>query len=606
MIPPSFIQDLLARVDIVEVVERWVPLKREGSNHVACCPFHNEKSPSFKVSQPKQIYKCFGCGVSGNAIGFVMAYQGVEFVEAVRALAEQLGMPVPEESWRGDAAGKPDDSGAETTARLHEHMREATRFYREQLKHHPRAVDYLKQRGLTGEIATRFAIGFVPPGWQNLEKVFANYTSPELEQVGLVVNGDSGRRFDFFRNRVMFPILSQRGVVVGFGGRVIDPEDQPKYLNSRETPLFDKGRELYNLFAARRAIRDAGRVLVVEGYMDVVGLAQHGVDYAVAALGTATTPAHVQKLLRQTDNVVFAFDGDAAGRRAAWRAVETGLGQLIDGKNLAFLFLPQGDDPDSFIRREGRPAFEALIAAALPLSAFMLRELTQENDLGSEEGRTRLLRDARPLIAQLQQAPMLAAMMRKRIAELARIEVRELETHWRASAGKADESMRGGATTPSRAGEGQGSRSSAVHAAVVRRTRPAPSLVRTMLQCLLSKPELVSRVQVPDELPVHPELRALRMMIGFLRNQPSTIRAAGVMQAFSGTEYEELLREVEADAADWSDLAEVQTELDAAVERMREQVRRDQATTLAGTTSLAGLTPEMRDTLRGLLRRPSA
>ncbi len=649
MIPQSFIQDLLARADIVEVVERYLPLKREGANHVACCPFHNEKSPSFKVSQPKQIYKCFGCGASGNAIGFLMAYNGLEFVEAIRSLAEQMGIPVPEEPWRGGGrgaggsadgrAGSEDAAAMEATARLYEHMREATRFYRDQLKQHPKAIEYLKQRGLTGEIASRFAIGFAPPGWQNLEQVFANYTSPELDQVGLVVNGESGRRFDFFRNRIMFPILNQRGMIVGFGARVIDPEDQPKYLNSRETPLFDKGRELYNLFAARRAIREAGRVLVVEGYMDVVGLAQHGVDYAVAALGTATTPFHVQKLLRQTDNIVFSFDGDAAGRRAAWRALENSLAQLIDGKNLSFLFLPQGDDPDSFIRREGREAFEGLLAGAMPMSGFLVRELTQQNDLASEEGRARLLRDARPLVTQLQQAPMLGRMLRRRLAELAGITPPELDSHWGIAApepaaparGRSDgsgEGYPGGAGRGGSSGRGRfdgaragsGRRDGPGDAAFgasrggagagPRRPRPAPSLARTMLQALLSKPELVSRVDLPDGMEAHPELRTLRVLVEFLQGQPEAalagMRAAGVLQAFAGSDFEDMLREVEADAPEWVETEEVQAELDGAMDRLREQVRRAESARMAGATSLAGLTPEMRDTLRGLLRRPGA
>jgi len=404
-------------------------------------------------------------------------------------------------------------------------------------------------------------------------------------------------------------------MIVGFGGRVIDPQDQPKYLNSRETPLFDKGRELYNLFAARRAIREAGRVLVVEGYMDVVGLAQHGVDYAVAALGTATTPTHVQKLLRQTDNVVFSFDGDTAGRRAAWRALENSLAQLVDGKNLAFLFLPQGDDPDSFIRREGREAFEALLAGAMPLSAFLVRELTQQNDLSSEEGRARLVRDARPLVSQLQQAPLLGLMLRKRIAELSGLAVADLDRNWGtgrpdAARGGAsadhggDYSARAGAGAPVGTRDRPGMRTPGGAGQIVRRARAAPSLTRTMLQCLLSKPELVSRVQLPDGLDEHPELLALRALVDFLRGQPVNIRAAGILQAFSGTDFEELLREVETDAPEWVELDEVQAELDGSIERMREQVRRKQAARMVDSTSLAALTPEMRDELRGLLRRP--
>jgi DNA primase len=617
VIPESFIQDLLARADIVEVVERHVPLKREGSNHVACCPFHNEKSPSFKVSQPKQIYKCFGCGVSGNAIGFLMAYQGLEFVEAVKALAEQLGMAVPEEPWRGGSrGGGNDDSAVETTARLQEYLREATRYYREQLRAHPQAIEYLKQRGLTGEICARFAIGFAPPGWQNLEQVFSSYTSPELDQVGLVVTNEAGRRFDFFRNRIMFPILNQRGVIVGFGARVIDPEDQPKYLNTRETPLFDKGRELYNLFAARRAIREAGRVLVVEGYMDVVGLAQHGIDYAVAALGTATTPFHVQKLLRQTDNIVFSFDGDAAGRRAAWRALENSLGQLVDGKNLSFLFLPQGEDPDSFVRTQGRTAFEALLGQAMPLSGFLVRELTQQNDLLTDEGRTRLLRDARPLVTQLQQAPMLAMMLRRRLAELAGITAAELDASWqigrsepardeRGSGRHAEAGSRNGRPGDERPPPGRGGPGRAGGGSMRRTPKASPSLARTMLQCLLSKPELAVRVKLPDESGGAPDQRALREVLAFLHSNPGPVGMAGLLQAFSGTEFEDLLRDVEADAPEWADLDEVQAELDGAVVRMSEQLRRAQAAQMVESTSLAALTPEKREELLGLLRRPS-
>ncbi|MCA3152018.1 MAG: toprim domain-containing protein, partial [Rhodocyclaceae bacterium] len=385
----------------------------------------------------------------------------------------------------------------------------------------------------------------------------------------------------------------------------------------------------------RRAIREAGRVLVVEGYMDVVGLAQHGVDYAVAALGTATTPFHVQKLLRQTDNIVFSFDGDAAGRRAAWRALENSLAQLVDGKNLSFLFLPQGEDPDSFIRREGRAAFESLLAAAMPMSGFLVRELTRENDLASEEGRARLLRDAKPLVTQLQQAPMLGRMLRKRLAELAGITPAELDGHWGIVAAQSPASSRprddrfgpGGGRgfgDGRQRGGGFGRASGADDAAPFanrgrsgpgggaggRRPRPAPSLARTMLQALLSKPELVSRVDLPEGLEPHPELRTLTVLVEFLRGQPEAalagMRAAGVLQAFAGSDFEDMLRDVEADAPEWVETGEVQAELDGAMERLRDQIRRAEATKMAGATSLAGLTPEMRDALRGLLRRPGA
>ncbi|MEK7842590.1 MAG: DNA primase, partial [Pseudomonadota bacterium] len=334
MIPQSFIQDLLNRIDIVDVIERHVPLKKAGTNYSACCPFHSEKTPSFTVSPTKQFYHCFGCGAHGSAVGFMMEYGGLNFIEAVNDLADRVGMQVPQqqpESRPGMAASGGQSTG-NSSQDLFEVMNTATRFYREQLKHSESAIAYLKKRGLTGETAARFAIGYAPAGWQNLAAVFPDYqakmpTDP-LVEAGLVIENDDGKRYDRFRDRIMFPILNQKGMIVGFGGRVLE-QGEPKYLNSPETPLFEKGRELYNLFGARKAIREAGRVVVVEGYMDVVALSQHGIDYAVAALGTATTPYHVQKLLRQTDDVVFCFDGDNAGRKAAWRALENSLAQLV-------------------------------------------------------------------------------------------------------------------------------------------------------------------------------------------------------------------------------------------------------------------------------------
>ncbi len=347
MIPQSFIQDLLNRVDIVDVVESYVPLKRAGTNYAARCPFHSEKSPSFTVSQTKQFYHCFGCGAHGTAISFLMEHQGMGFVDAVKDLAGRVGMVVPEQT--ADPQRKEKIEAAED---LTEIMLKAAQFYKAQLKTSDKAVAYLKNRGLTGEIAARYGLGYAPDGWQNLEAVFPEYQSKSLTEAGLVIASEEGRRYDRFRDRIMFPIHNQRGAIIGFGGRVID-QGEPKYLNSPETPLFEKGRELYGLFQARSAIREAERVVVVEGYMDVVALGQYDIGYAVATLGTATTPWQVQKLLRQTDNVIYCFDGDAAGRRAAWRALENSLAQLQDGKQVRFLFLPPEDDPDSFVRAHG-------------------------------------------------------------------------------------------------------------------------------------------------------------------------------------------------------------------------------------------------------------
>jgi len=420
MIPDDFKQQLLNRVDIVDVIERHVQLRKAGQNYVARCPFHNEKTPSFSVSPAKQFYHCFGCGVHGNAITFVMEHGGVGYIDAVKELAAMVGMTVPEP--RYVEGQRPTPPAPEIGPALIE----AARFYKEQLKRSEQAIAYLKQRGLNGEIAARFGLGYAPAGWQALAEVFSDYkTSTALKDAGLVVDGDGGRRYDRFRDRIMFPILNARGAVIGFGGRVIG-EGEPKYLNSPETPLFEKGRELYGLFQARQALREAGRIVVVEGYMDVVALAQHGVGGTVATLGTATTPVHVEKLLRLTDEVVFCFDGDAAGRRAAWRALEVSLAKLNDGKSVRFLFLPEEHDPDSFVRSQGAAAFEAAVGTALPLSEFLLRELGAQTDVATPEGRARLLHLAKPLISQIP-APALAMQLRRRLAELGQASLSEIE-----------------------------------------------------------------------------------------------------------------------------------------------------------------------------------
>jgi DNA primase len=420
MIPQSFIQDLLNRVDIVDVVESYVPLKRSGANYAARCPFHSEKSPSFTVSQTKQFYHCFGCGAHGTAISFLMEHQGMGFVDAVKDLAGRVGMAVPEQTPDPQHREK-----VESAEDLVEVMLKAAQFYKTQLKSSEKAVAYLKNRGLTGEIAARYGLGYAPDGWQNLEAVFDDYQAKSLTETGLVIAGEEGRRYDRFRDRIMFPIHNQRGAIIGFGGRVLD-QGEPKYLNSPETPLFEKGRELYGLFQARSAIRDAQRVVVVEGYMDVVALAQYDIGYAVATLGTATTPWQVQKLLRQTDNVIYCFDGDAAGRRAAWRALENSLAQVQEGKQVRFLFLPPEHDPDSFVRAHGRESFEKLLDAAPPLSEILVQELILRVDMRAAEGRAKFLQEAKPLVKQIA-APMLSLMLRKQLAELAGVSQAELD-----------------------------------------------------------------------------------------------------------------------------------------------------------------------------------
>ncbi|MEZ5626527.1 MAG: DNA primase [Rhodocyclaceae bacterium] len=421
MIPQSFIQDLLTRVDIVDVIDRHVSLKKQGANYFACCPFHGEKSASFSVSPSKQFYHCFGCGAHGSAIGFLMEYSGLSYVEAIHELARQIGVEVPEErhARRGDT---------QKEQSLTELMGTAARFYREQLKHAEPAIAYLKRRGLTGQIAARFGIGYAPAGWQSLQKVVPNYADKALLEAGLVIENDQGRRYDRFRERIMFPIQDSRGNVIAFGGRILD-QGEPKYLNSPETPLFEKGRELYGLFQARQSIRASNTVIVVEGYMDVVALAQHGVPNVVATLGTATTATHIQKLFRHADRVVFCFDGDAAGRKAAWRGLEAALETLSDVKQVAFLFLPDPHDPDTYVREHGAETFSEQVANATPLTEFLLGELAREADLNSAEGRARYAHEAKPLVLRIG-AGILKLQVVKAVAKRCALDERELMQAW--------------------------------------------------------------------------------------------------------------------------------------------------------------------------------
>ena len=431
MIPAGFLQDLLSRVDIVDVVGRHVELKKSGANHMGLCPFHGEKSPSFSVSAAKQFYHCFGCGAHGDAIRFLMEHSGMSFRDAVADLAQQVGMAVPDDPQ--DAAEQQRAQEARVhQATLSETLERAAAHYRRQLKQHAPAIDYLKRRGLSGEIAARFGLGYAPAGWRSLASAFPRYDDPLLAESGLViVQGDEGpeqKRYDRFRDRVMFPIRSVKGEVIGFGGRVLDG-GEPKYLNSPETPLFVKGRELYGLYEARAALRAKGYALVVEGYMDVVALAQHGFGNAVATLGTACTAEHVQKLFRFTDTVVFSFDGDAAGRRAAGRALEAALPHATDLRSVRFLFLPPEHDPDSFVREQGAAAFEAQVEQAVPLSRQLIEQASQGADLGQAEGRARMLAQAKPLWQALPEG----ALRRQLLPELARqaqLELADLAALW--------------------------------------------------------------------------------------------------------------------------------------------------------------------------------
>jgi DNA primase len=537
MIPRDFIDTLLARVDIVDVIDRRVPLKKAGQNYQACCPFHSEKTPSFTVSPTKQFYHCFGCGAHGTALGFLMEYEHMSFPDAVGALAQDVGLPVPE-------SGEPDRP--KPPPALWDALEQAAQFYKKQLKQTPRAIDYLKKRGLTGAIAARYGIGYAPDG-SPLKQVFSDYTADALAASGLVIDNE-GRRYDRFRDRIMFPIRNIKGQIVGFGGRILD-QGEPKYLNSPETPLFHKGSELYGLFEARAAIKAAGRVIVVEGYMDVVALAQHGVEFAVAALGTATTPIHARSLLRHTDRLIFAFDGDNAGRKAAWRALENSLEALQDGKEVRFLFLPEGEDPDSYIRTHGQAAFLQLLDTdTVPLSAFLVRELARNRKLDSQEGRAALIKDAKPLVDKIA-APLLASLIRRQIADLAHLQADELGL----VGAKPSSAIRRAAPRPQR--------------------RPAPSRVRSLARTLLMNPQRVAEVD-PCWLDVNDPLSSrMGELMTWLR-EVGPLKPQTLIEAAKGNALEPLVDELMTDLLDKDDSWDWNAEFDGAVKQLRDDWQR--------------------------------
>jgi DNA primase len=422
MIPESFIQELLSRIDIVEVINKVSPLKRTGKNFMCCCPFHKEKTPSFSVSQQKQFFKCFGCGASGNVIGFLMRYEGLSYPEAIRKLAESIGMTVPE---------TPRDRETRTRVRsLTDMMKAASDYYSASLKTNTRTIEYLKQRGITGETAARFALGYSPDAWQPLKDVFGDqYASKDLEEeggCGLVIhNGD--KRYDRFRGRLMFPIRNPRGQVIAFGARTLNGDEHPKYLNSPETALYHKSREIYGLYEASSSIREKHRAIVCEGYMDVIQLSQAGFTEACAALGTAVTAEHVQKLLRAVDTVYFSFDGDSAGQHALRRALEATLPVVEDDQEIRFVVLPPEHDPDSLIKEKGAQAFEDELQKSLTLTQYFVRTVSQGKDLGTAEGRSQFVAESKPLIVSMRSAPILRKQLVGELAMHARMSPDEIE-----------------------------------------------------------------------------------------------------------------------------------------------------------------------------------
>ena len=539
-IPEDFIQQVLDRTDIVTVIERYVPLKKAGANYQARCPFHNEKSPSFTVSPTKQFYHCFGCGAHGTAISFLIEHAGYGFIDAVKELAGNVGMQVP------DDGPAPAEDGRR--ARLLAALDAAHRHYRQALKAHPAAIEYLKGRGLTGETAAKFGLGYAPDAWQNLQDAVADYQDAALVEAGLVI-AQEGKRYDRFRDRAMFPIRNERGQIIGFGGRVLG-KGEPKYLNSPETPVFHKGRELYGLHEHRRAIQQADRVVVVEGYMDVVMLDQHGVDIAVATLGTAITADQATRLLRLADEVVFAFDGDNAGRKAAWRALENSLPQAQDGKRLSFLFLPEGEDPDSFVQAQGAAAFTRLCDRALPLSDFLFNELSAQTDLHSQEGKVRLATLAEPYLAKFTQAPLLARALRQQLGELTGLAPRRERF----------------SRTPTRPPAPSG--------------HPQPSAWRQLLQAVLHDPRRAGRIGELTHLP-NSEAQALAAAVSLLREHPE-YGVNEIVAHFSGRPELPLLRAAAGAQLLWDEGYDVEADFERGLESLRRDQQKAAAAGLAG------------------------
>ncbi len=560
-IPQSFIDELIARADIVEVIGARVPLKKSGREYKACCPFHAEKTPSFWVSPDKQFYHCFGCGKHGTVLGFLMDHDHMSFPEAVEELASRLGLEVPREGGAEAGAVRADEP-------LYALMAQVARHYGQLLEREPRARDYLVRRGLTPETIARFGLGYAPNSWNDVLRRCGetDVDRRRLADAGLIVERERGqgqtaeRYYDRFRDRIMFPIRDSRGRVIAFGGRVIDA-GEPKYLNSPETVLFHKGRELYGLYEVRRARSNLKSLLIVEGYMDTVRLHQAGIDYAVATLGTATTPEHFRRIFRLVAAVVFAFDGDRAGRAAAWRALQQALPEARDGREIRFLFLPEGHDPDTLVGEEGRAAFEARLEGALPLSEYLVRELSEQSDLSHADGRARFAAAARPLLAKVPEG-VYRELLLERLAAVVGLAPRRLEELWAAEHGAPPAAAREVAAARARAGaraRGDAGRGSLVRQAIVR-------LVHFPAIAAEVSPVERAGLDETDE----PGVDLLRKLLDELRERPAQL-AAQVVQRWAGREGEESLQKLLARETVITDAGAAAGELRAALVKLADQ-----------------------------------
>ncbi len=515
-IPQHFIDELLARIDVVDIVDAYVPLKKAGRNHQACCPFHDEKTPSFTVSQQKQFYHCFGCGANGTAISFLMEYLHMDFIEAIEDLASRAGVEIPRDAIQTSNTNN-------QSSELYELMEITTAYYSKQLRNHPKAnsvVSYLKGRGISGEIAAEYELGFAPPGWDNLltELGGSDESQKRLLKIGAIIENDRGGYYDRFRERLTFPIRDQRGRAIGMGGRVLG-DDKPKYLNSPETPIFHKGRELYGLFQARKALKDVDSLFVVEGYMDVIALAQFGIRNAVASLGTAATPEHMEKMFRITNKIVFCFDGDEAGNKAAWRGLENSLPLLKDDKQVYFMFLPEGEDPDTFVRNNGKGAFLDTNLQT-PLSEYLFNYLSKDKDLKSLESQASMAKITLPFIGKLSTAPALISVLLRKLSDITKIPPEELTAQMR------EYKQTGSINTP-------------LHSSgnTFKKDDGQQSQLTEAIKLLLRKPELAlddSLNQKLSEIEVR-GIEFLREIVKYIQSNPSTT-IAGITENYRDRE----------------------------------------------------------------------
>ena len=579
LIPKQFIVDLIDRADVVEVVGRRVQLKKAGKEYKACCPFHDEKTPSFTVSPAKGFYHCFGCGAHGTALDFLMEYDHMDFVEAVESLAGTMGVEVPREE--GQRPAKSYDALFDLVSRVE-------RYFQAELKTSDAAVAYLKDRGIDGATAKRFGLGYAPAGWSNVLDKFgpSKEAIERLLATGLIIRRDDGGHYDRFRERLMFPIRDARGRTIGFGGRVLG-KGEPKYLNSPETVLFHKGRELYGLYEARQALRQIDRLVVVEGYMDVVGLARHGIDFAVATLGTATTDEHLNRLFRICEQVVFCFDGDRAGRAAAWRALENALPQIREGRQVRFAFLPEGEDPDTYVRQHEAKGFTGALDRAMPLSDFMIEELAMQVDMESVDGRARLVELAKPLMARIPPGAY-RELLNQRLADT--VGLAEAKIAALLNAGQQD-AARGKPATATRLrapqqGAGSGN----------------PSVVRRAITLIVHFPAAAQRVDIEKLGEISkPGAELLRELIETVQSEPN-ITTAGLLERFRNDQEGQHLGKLAAVEIPETDDFDAEAELADCIAQLGIAARRERTTFLIEKQRVGDLSVDERDELRKLTR----